>query len=70
MSDWNMESLIREIPKAEQHAHVDSIWPELLMKLAERNRVALPFDDLEGAERAYRTSRGLVGRFRLECFIW
>jgi len=53
--DESLQELIREIPKAEQHFHIDSIWPEFLMRLAERNRVALPFDDIDAAEKAYRT---------------
>lgn len=51
--DSRLAELIREIPKAEQHIHIDSIWPEFLLRLGERNQVDLPFDDLESAEEAY-----------------
>lgn len=55
MIDESLQDLIRDIPKAEQHFHVDSMWPEFLMRLADRNRVVLPFDDIEGAKKAYWT---------------
>ena len=55
MINDSLRRLIQEIPKAEQHVHIDSIWPEFLLRLAERNRVELPFSDLEGAEKAYWT---------------
>jgi adenosine deaminase len=61
--DPRLAELIREIPKAEQHVHIDSIWPEFLMRLAERNRVEPPFDDIEGAEQAYWTRYDTLEEF-------
>jgi adenosine deaminase len=61
--DESLQELIRGLPKAEQHVHIDSIWPEFLMRLGERNRVDLPFDDLEAAERAYWTRYDTLEEF-------
>jgi adenosine deaminase len=49
-----LKQLIRDIPKAEVHSHVDSVPPELLLRFGERNKVNLPFDTLEGAEAFYK----------------
>jgi adenosine deaminase len=50
----SMESFIRGIPKVELHLHIEgTLEPELMFKLAERNRIALPFRDVEEARRAY-----------------
>lgn len=46
--------LIRRLPKAELHLHIEgSFEPELMMALAERNRIILPFKTLEDARAAY-----------------
>jgi adenosine deaminase len=46
--------LIRRLPKAELHLHIEgSFEPELMMALAERNRITLPFRTLEEARAAY-----------------
>lgn len=48
------ESLIRRLPKAELHVHIEgTLEPELLMALAERNRVRLPFRDVDEIRQAY-----------------
>src|SRR5262245_40326009 len=50
-----IDPFIRGIPKAELHIHVEgSLEPELMLALAERNRVALPFRTAEEARSAYR----------------
>ncbi|MFQ6021372.1 MAG: adenosine deaminase [Acidiferrobacterales bacterium] len=50
-----MESLIREMPKAELHIHIEgSLEPELMFALAARNDVALPFNSVEEVRRAYQ----------------
>jgi adenosine deaminase len=42
------------MPKAELHVHVEgSLEPELALELAERNRVALPYDSVEALRTAY-----------------
>ncbi|MFN4023595.1 MAG: adenosine deaminase [Hyphomonas sp.] len=46
--------LIHRLPKAELHLHIEgSFEPELMMALAERNRIILPFKTLEDARTAY-----------------
>lgn len=50
----SQSELIRRLPKAELHLHIEgSFEPELMMALAERNRITLPFKTLEDARAAY-----------------
>jgi adenosine deaminase len=52
------EQLISRLPKCELHIHIEgSLEPELMFALAQRNRVALPFDSVEALRRAYRFSQ-------------
>ena len=47
-------SLISRLPKAELHLHIEgSLEPEMMMELAERNKVSLPYQTLEEAKAAY-----------------
>src|SRR5207249_9070058 len=49
------ESLIRKLPKAEMHIHLEgSFEPELMFALAERNRVRVPYASVEEVRRAYQ----------------
>src|SRR5262245_17748631 len=49
------ETLIRKIPKAEMHIHLEgSFEPELMFALAERNRIRLPYASVDEVRRAYR----------------
>ncbi|CAD5107580.1 adenosine deaminase [Zestomonas carbonaria] len=49
MYDW-----LNALPKAELHMHLEgSLEPELLFALAERNKIALPWADVETLRRAY-----------------
>ncbi len=44
----------RRLPKAELHLHIEGTFePELIFEIAERNRIALPFDSIEALRRAY-----------------
>lgn len=50
----SLETYIRAMPKVELHVHMEgSIRPETLLKLAQRNRVSLPADTLEGLRAWY-----------------
>ena len=47
-------ALISALPKAELHLHIEgSFEPELMMAIAARNGVALPWATLEEAKAAY-----------------
>ena len=49
MTDW-----ITALPKAELHLHLEgSLEPELLFALAERNRISLPWPDVDSLRSAY-----------------
>ena len=49
-----MNNLIRDIPKAELHIHIEgSLEPELMFKIAERHGIALPFESVEAVRNAY-----------------
>ena len=46
--------LIASLPKAELHLHIEgSFEPEMMLALAERNRIDIPFKTLEEAQAAY-----------------
>lgn len=50
-------ALIARLPKAELHLHIEgSFEPELMMAIAERNKVAVPFKTLDEARAAYAFS--------------
>ncbi|NRA63287.1 MAG: adenosine deaminase [Pseudobacteriovorax sp.] len=49
-----MDKFIESCPKAELHLHIEgSLEPELMMKLAKRNHVAIPFTSVEDIRAAY-----------------
>lgn len=48
------ENFIRGIPKAELHVHIEgTLEPELLFKLAERNKVKIKYSSVEELKKAY-----------------
>ncbi len=50
----SVAELIRSAPKAELHLHIEgTLEPELMLKLADRNRIEIPYRDVEEIRRAY-----------------
>ncbi len=53
-----MHQWINELPKAELHLHLEgSLEPELLFALAERNKITLPWADVDSLRSAYSFSK-------------
>ena len=49
-----LETLIRHMPKAELHLHIEgSLEPELMFEIAQRNGVKLRFNSVEEVREAY-----------------
>lgn len=49
-----LPSVLRRMPKAELHIHIEgSLEPELIFQLAERNGVKLPYESVEALRAAY-----------------
>ncbi len=50
----NEKELIRALPKAELHIHIEgSLEPEMMFELAQRNGVELPYADVQAIRSAY-----------------
>lgn len=50
----NIQQLIKEIPKAELHLHIEgSFEPELMFEIAERNKVEIPYKSVDEVREAY-----------------
>ena len=50
----SLSSIIKNIPKAELHLHIEgSLTPELMRRLAEKHSVSLPYQSVEEIEAAY-----------------
>ncbi|MFA3919483.1 adenosine deaminase [Ruegeria hyattellae] len=48
-------ALIDTLPKAELHLHIEgTLEPELMLELAKRNKVSLPYDTVEDVRNAYQ----------------
>lgn len=55
MNSSAVDELIRLLPKAELHLHIEgTLEPELMFKLAERNGVALPYASVDALKDAYQ----------------
>lgn len=49
-----LTQLIKEIPKAELHLHIEgSFEPELMFEIARRNKVDIPYESVEEIRKAY-----------------
>jgi adenosine deaminase len=54
----DLDAFIAGLPKAELHMHIEgSLEPEMMFALARRNRLSIPFADVEALRAAYRFSR-------------
>jgi adenine deaminase len=52
-----LPSLLRRMPKAELHIHIEgSLEPELIFSLAQRNAIALPYRSVQDLRKAYAFS--------------
>ncbi len=50
-----MIEFLKQMPKAELHIHIEgSLEPELMFRLAKKNRIALPFDTEDQLRKAYQ----------------
>jgi adenosine deaminase len=50
----SLETLIRQMPKAELHLHIEgTLEPELMFEIARRNRISLRFNSVEALREAY-----------------
>ncbi len=57
VSPGRLPALLRRMPKAELHIHIEgSLEPELIFALARRNGLSLPYADVETLRRAYAFS--------------
>ena len=53
----DLTSLIQQIPKAELHLHIEgTLEPELMMRLAQRNNIEIPYATVEEIRSAYKFS--------------
>jgi adenine deaminase len=53
-SVFDVTDFIAGLPKAELHLHIEgTLEPEMMLSLAERNRVPLPYADVEAVRAAY-----------------
>jgi adenosine deaminase len=54
MFNTSLDAFVTGLPKAELHLHIEgSLEPELMFELAQRNGIALPYDNVESLRAAY-----------------
>jgi len=52
-----MKAFIENLPKAELHLHIEgSFEPALMFKIANRNKISIPYNSVEEIEKAYKFS--------------
>ena len=50
----NQLELIRALPKAELHVHIEGTFePELMFAIAQRNQIDIPYQSVEEVKQAY-----------------
>lgn len=50
----NQAELIRALPKAELHVHIEGTFePELMFEIAQRNHIDIPYQSVEEIKQAY-----------------
>ena len=50
-----MKALIERLPKVELHLHIEgTLEPSLMLELAERNQIQLPYQNLKEVQAAYQ----------------
>ena len=50
----NIKQLIQALPKAELHVHIEGTFePELMFEIAKRNRIAIPYENVDAVRQAY-----------------
>jgi adenosine deaminase len=50
----NQIELIRALPKAELHVHIEGTFePELMFAIAQRNQIQIPYQSVEEVKQAY-----------------
>ncbi len=65
------QTFIRSLPKAELHLHLEgTLEPEMMLALARRNGVALPYPSVEAARAAYAFEdlQGFLGQAQVLTF--
>lgn len=50
----NIKQIIQALPKAELHVHIEGTFePELMFGIAKRNRIAIPYENVDAVRQAY-----------------